>query len=108
MAKKAKTLAGFHKKMARQDKFYGATTVGARGQVVIPAPARRDLGISPGDQLLVIGKFGRAIGLIKAEAMSQLVDAIMEHLAGSGAAKDFRKYLESSLLSRLKQSAPKA
>ncbi len=28
--------------------FYGAVTVGERGQVVIPAQARRDHGIEPG------------------------------------------------------------
>ena len=35
--------------------FYGAVTVGERGQVVIPAQARRDHGIAPGDKLIVLG-----------------------------------------------------
>jgi len=35
--------------------FYGSTTVGERGQVVIPAEARRDMGISPATKLLVMG-----------------------------------------------------
>lgn len=35
--------------------FYGAVTVGERGQVVIPAQARRDHGIMPGDKLIVLG-----------------------------------------------------
>lgn len=35
--------------------FYGSTTVGERGQVVIPAEARRDMGISPSTKLLVMG-----------------------------------------------------
>jgi len=34
-------------------KFYGSVTVGERGQVVIPAEARKDFGIQPGDKLLV-------------------------------------------------------
>ena len=33
------------------DCFYGAATVGERGQVVIPAEARHKLGLAPGDQL---------------------------------------------------------
>lgn len=34
--------------------FYGAVTVGERGQVVIPAEARADLGIKPGDKILIM------------------------------------------------------
>src|SRR5665647_415923 len=35
--------------------FYGAVTVSERGQIALPAQARRDLGIKPGDKLLVLG-----------------------------------------------------
>ncbi len=35
--------------------FYGTVTVGERGQVVVPAQARADLDINPGDKLLVFG-----------------------------------------------------
>jgi len=37
-----------------EDCFYGATTVGERGQVVIPAEARHVYGIKPGDKLLIM------------------------------------------------------
>ena len=45
-------------------RFYGTVTVSDRGQVVIPAEARRDLGIEVGDKLLVFGDlaFGLAFG----------------------------------------------
>lgn len=36
-------------------KFYGSVTVGERGQIVIPADARRDFGVAAGDKLLVFG-----------------------------------------------------
>ncbi len=36
-------------------KFYGATTIGERGQIVIPAQARKDLRILPSSKLLVFG-----------------------------------------------------
>lgn len=44
-------------------RFYGAITVSDRGQIVIPAQARRDFGIEVGDKLLVFGdlRFGLAI-----------------------------------------------
>jgi AbrB family looped-hinge helix DNA binding protein len=43
-------------------RFYGAITVSDRGQIVIPAQARRDFGIEVGDKLLVFGdlRFGLA------------------------------------------------
>ena len=37
----------------RHRTFYGAVTVGERGQIVIPAEARKEQGIEPADKLLV-------------------------------------------------------
>ena len=37
------------------NKFYGSVTVSERGQIVIPADARRDFGFAAGDKLLVFG-----------------------------------------------------
>lgn len=34
--------------------FYGSATVGDRGQIVIPAEAREELGFAPGDKVLVM------------------------------------------------------
>lgn len=34
--------------------FYGSVTVGERGQIVIPAEARSELGYGPGDKLLIV------------------------------------------------------
>ena len=39
-------------------------TVGDRGQIVIPAEARRIFGISAGDRLMVLGDEGQGIALI--------------------------------------------
>ncbi|MFW6125686.1 MAG: AbrB/MazE/SpoVT family DNA-binding domain-containing protein [Chloroflexota bacterium] len=36
-------------------KFYGSVTVSERGQIVIPADARRDFDFAAGDKLLVFG-----------------------------------------------------
>lgn len=83
--------------MSSQDKLYGTATIGARGQVVIPAGARKDLGLSPGDQLMVMGKFGKALGLIKTDEMESFVKIIMENLAGSGANKEVKEYISKNV-----------
>lgn len=48
-------------------RFYGAITVSDRGQIVIPAQARRDFGIEIGDKLLVFGDLRHGIAIAKAE-----------------------------------------
>jgi AbrB family looped-hinge helix DNA binding protein len=56
-------------------KFYGSTTVGERGQVVIPAEARRDFEITPATKLLVFGHQGHGgLMLTKAESISEFID----------------------------------
>jgi AbrB family looped-hinge helix DNA binding protein len=49
--------------------FYGAVTVSERGQVVIPAQARRDLGIEAGDKLLVLGDPKEGLALVKLDQL---------------------------------------
>ena len=46
-------MAGEHGLGSLGDFFYGSVTVGERGQVVIPADARKAFGIEPGHKLLV-------------------------------------------------------
>jgi len=63
-------------------KFYGATTVGERGQVVIPAEARRDFGITPTSKLLVFGSEGHGgLMLTKSETFSEFIATATEKLA---------------------------
>jgi AbrB family looped-hinge helix DNA binding protein len=59
--------------------FYGSVTVGERGQVVIPAKARRDYNIECGDQLLIMGhptKHGLMVAKVDAirSFLSQMID----------------------------------
>ena len=62
-------------------KFYGATTVGERGQVVVPAQARTDLQITPGSKLLVFGgPHGHGLLLTKPEAVTEFVTRAMSTL----------------------------
>ncbi len=55
-------------------KLYGSVTVAERGQVVIPAEARRDLEIGPSTKLLVFsGPEKRGLMFVKAETMTEFI-----------------------------------
>ena len=59
--------------------FYGSTTVGERGQVVIPAEARRDMGITPATKLLVMGgPHKNVLILAKAEYVTAFMTKITD------------------------------
>jgi AbrB family looped-hinge helix DNA binding protein len=56
-------------KLPEGKKFYGAVTVSERGQIVIPAEARRDFDIEVGHKLLVLADLEKGIVLAKASAL---------------------------------------
>jgi AbrB family looped-hinge helix DNA binding protein len=61
--------------MKCEDKFYGSVTVGERGQIVIPAEARAELGVQPGDKLLVMQHpMHKGLMIFKIDAMRQFLD----------------------------------
>ncbi len=65
----------------RDTRLYGSARVGDRGQVVIPAEARKELDIKPGDLLFVMaGRNRRGITMVKADAMRELAEKIMQGL----------------------------
>jgi AbrB family looped-hinge helix DNA binding protein len=67
--------------MMKNMKFYGSTTVGERGQIVLPAKLRSDFSIKKGDMLLVIGNAeSYRIGLVNPEAMSDYLDIISKQI----------------------------
>ncbi len=74
---------GFPSKMSEKDQMYGTTVMGARGQIVIPADARKEMGLEPGDKMLVMGKFGKVIALIKADEIENVVGMIIDHAQGA-------------------------
>ncbi len=58
-------------------KFYGSTVMGERGQVVIPAEAREELGIEAGEKLVVFGNKRKGVVIIfKSEVMTRFADLI--------------------------------
>ena len=56
--------------------LFGLVTVGEKGQVVIPAKARKIFEISAGDQLVVLGDEGQGIALVKAESFLSLASMV--------------------------------
>ena len=83
------------KQIVNRHKCYGAMTVGPRGQVVIPASARREMGIESGDTMLVFKGFGvnQALTMIKADNIEDMLDSISEGLAAfEKMLKDYRDY----------------
>lgn len=65
-------------KLPKGKKFYGVVTVSERGQIVIPAEARRDFGIEVGDKLIVAGDLEKGIGLIKASIIMGTLASMLE------------------------------
>lgn len=63
-----------------QDFFLGVTTVGARGQVVIPQQARELLSINPKDKLLVFKLPEKnAIILAKADEITFIIEKLQNY-----------------------------
>ena len=70
-----------HNIEGKPPKFFGSVTVGERGQVAIPASARRDLDIAPNAKLLVFGGPGKhALMLLKAESVAEFMANATEKL----------------------------
>ncbi len=55
--------------------IFGMVKVGEKGQIVIPAKARRIFDIVPGDNLIVLGDEGQGIALIKEKGLLGLINS---------------------------------
>ena len=58
--------------------IFGMVKVGEKGQIVIPAKARKIFDIKPGDNLIVLGDEGQGIALIKEKGLLDLLKAARE------------------------------
>ncbi len=59
--------------------FCGSVTLGERGQVVIPAEARKEFGLKPGDKLLVFRHpHVRGVVLTRVEDMRALMEELQQ------------------------------
>ena len=56
--------------------LFGMVTVGDKGQIVIPAKARKVFNISVGDQLVVLGDEAQGLAILKSEDFLAFADMI--------------------------------
>ena len=55
--------------------IFGRVKVGEKGQIVIPAKARKLFDIKPGDNLIILGDEGQGIAIIKEKGLMELLGA---------------------------------
>ena len=70
-------------------KFYGSATVSERGQIAIPAEARKDFDIKTGDKLLVMADLEKGIVLTKSNFVLRMLEGTLE------AARKFESIIKS-------------
>ena len=58
--------------------FFGSVKVGERGQIVIPAEARKVFEINPGDKMLVFGHIKKGLGLIKGSRLKNFATKLFQ------------------------------
>ena len=56
--------------------IFGVVTVGDKGQIVIPAKARKTFDISAGDQLVILGDESQGLAIMKSENFLAMADMI--------------------------------
>lgn len=67
--------------MSVDEIFFGTATVGERGQIVIPAEARKRLNINPGDKMLVMSHpTATGVLLCKIDAMREFFRSFLTDL----------------------------
>lgn len=67
--------------MVGKFKFWGSATVGAKGQVVIPAEAREGLGIKEGDKLLIVSPANsESIMVVKPDVLEQHMQRVQTNI----------------------------
>jgi AbrB family looped-hinge helix DNA binding protein len=57
-------------------KMHGSVTVGTKWQIVIPKDVRDMLEISEWDTLMTMTKYGKFVGFIKAEDMTEFIELL--------------------------------
>lgn len=58
--------------------LFGVVTVGDKGQIVIPAKARKVFDIGTGDQLIVLGREGEGMAMMKTDDFLKITDIMIK------------------------------
>jgi AbrB family looped-hinge helix DNA binding protein len=65
-------------------KFFGSATIGTKGQIVIPAEAREQLGFKEGDKVIVVqAPHGDGIFVLKTEIFEQMIGNMQSKLSSA-------------------------
>ncbi len=64
--------------------LFGTVTVGDKGQIVIPAKARKVFDIRSGDQLVILGDETQGLAIMKSEGFLKMADAIRSQIGEDG------------------------
>jgi len=65
----------FHKK----PKMYGVSSLGERGQIVVPAKMREELGLEKGDNFVFVAR-DKFIGMIREEDMTGMLREMLDQI----------------------------
>ena len=65
-------------KEIKEDRFIVSVKVGPKGQITIPAPARKMFDIKEGDTLMVVGDKERGIAILKDEEFYKLAGVMFD------------------------------
>jgi len=69
--------------MASSKKFYGKVPVGSKGQIVIPAEARKAMDIKPGDNVIIISgppHYDKIMSLVPENEFNKFLKFFEEHI----------------------------
>jgi AbrB family looped-hinge helix DNA binding protein len=68
--------------LPKKPQCYGTTTIGPKGQIVIPAKLRKELAIKTGEQFLVFkNEHFHGIVIIKTKEINNLLKSIVDELS---------------------------
>jgi len=76
-------------KFIKKHVFYGTTSLGEKGQIVIPVKARKDMAVNKGEQLLVFGMGGEMVVLSKLSNLQKFATHMENQL------KDMKKIIKN-------------
>lgn len=62
----------------KRKKFYGSVTVSDKGQIVIPAEARKDFDIKMGDKMLVLGDLDKGLVFTKSNFLMKMMEGSLK------------------------------
>jgi len=59
-------------------KFISTVTIGEKGQIVIPKPAREMFDLEPGDTIVLLPDKKRGIALVQNDRMMSIAESVMK------------------------------